>query len=100
VRTVNNVVVDNASQVCVVCDLYIIKGTAGSFVSTQSRMIRCKTVQFYLLDGAKTVQFPLVLLLKVVVTLEKLPKVPLVSKAARVLKSELLLMRSAIEFPL
>jgi hypothetical protein len=45
------------------------------------------------------VQFPLVLLLKVVITEEKLPNVPLVSREARVDRSELLLMRSVRVLP-
>lgn len=53
-----------------------------------------------MLEGAKMVQFPLVLLLKVVITEEKLPNVPLVRIAARVLKSELELMRSVMALPL
>jgi hypothetical protein len=54
----------------------------------------------YLLDGAKMVQFPLVLLLKVLTTEEKLPKVPLVRRAVRVDKSELPEIISTMVFPL
>lgn len=45
------------------------------------------------------VQFPLVLLLKVLTREEKLPKVPLVRRAVRVDKSELPVITSTREFP-
>jgi hypothetical protein len=63
-------------------------------------MVHCSAKVPYLLDGAKIVQFPLVLLLKVLTTEEKLPNVPLVRRAVRVDKSELPVITSTMEFPL